>query len=233
MSITPKFDYTNFKKQKMMNVIRPIGNLFCKTYYKVEFEGLENINRTDAFIIAPNHVTEFDPLFVAMASKRLFYYIAKSELFKNPLLNKAIRSLNGFPIVRGIGDKNALNYAIEVIRRGEVLCIFPEWSGTTPAPSEPPMLLHKADWAASGRKPEPLPEERHVHNEGSRINTPLPVRNISGWKEPSGLRVLSREQPSPRKGSPKGNILRQTRVPGSPPDIPAGAFLPDNWYPSR
>lgn len=72
MSITPKFDYTNFKKQKMMNVIRPAGNLFCKTYYKVEFEGLENIDRADAFIIAPNHVTEFDPLFIAMASKRLF-----------------------------------------------------------------------------------------------------------------------------------------------------------------
>ena len=117
MSITPNFDYSNFEKKKMMDVIRPIGNLFCKTYYKVKFEGLENIDRNDAFIIAPNHVTEFDPLFVAMASKRLFYYIAKAELFKNPILNKAIRGLNGFPIVRGIGDKNALNYAVEIIKR--------------------------------------------------------------------------------------------------------------------
>ena len=78
MSITPNFDYSNFEKKKMMDVIRPIGNLFCKTYYIVEFEGLENIDRNDAFIIAPNHVTEFDPLFIAMASKRLFYY----KLFK-------------------------------------------------------------------------------------------------------------------------------------------------------
>lgn len=126
MSETVKFDYTDFKKHKMMNVIRPVGSLFCKTYYKVQFEGLENIDRTDGFIIAPNHVTEFDPLFIAMASKRLFYYIAKAELFKNPILNKAIRSLNAFPIVRGIGDKTALNYAIEIVKRGEVLCIFPE-----------------------------------------------------------------------------------------------------------
>lgn len=126
MSETVKFDYTDFKKHKMMNVIRPVGKLFCKTYYKVQFEGLENIDRTDGFIIAPNHVTEFDPLFIAMASKRLFYYIAKAELFKNPILNKAIRSLNAFPVVRGIGDKTALNYAIEIVKRGEVLCIFPE-----------------------------------------------------------------------------------------------------------
>ena len=135
MSITPNFDYSNFEKKKMMDVIRPIGNLFCKTYYKVEFEGLENIDRNDAFIIAPNHVTEFDPLFVAMASKRLFYYIAKAELFKNPLLNKAIRSLNGFPVVRGIGDRNALGYAVEILKRGEVLCIFPE--GTRSPDSTP------------------------------------------------------------------------------------------------
>lgn len=126
MSVTPKFDYTKFKKYKMMDVIRPVGNLFCKTYYKVEFEGLENIDRQGGFIIAPNHVTEFDPLFIAMASKRLFYYIAKYELFENSLLNKAITHLNGFPIVRGKGDMNAINYAIELVRRGEVLCIFPE-----------------------------------------------------------------------------------------------------------
>lgn len=126
MSVKPNFDYTNFKKHKLMNVIRPLGNLLCKTYYKVEFVGVENLNRNDGFIIAPNHVSEFDPLFIAMASNRLFYFIAKYELFKNPILNKALTGLNAFPIVRGIGDMNAIKYAIEVVRRGEVLCIFPE-----------------------------------------------------------------------------------------------------------
>ena len=41
-------------------------------------------------------------------------------------MNKAITHLNGFPIVRGKGDMTAINYAVELIRRGEVLCIFPE-----------------------------------------------------------------------------------------------------------
>lgn len=126
MSVKPKFDYTNFKNHKMLDVIRPIGNLLCKTYYKVEFEGLENLDRKGGFIIAPNHVSEFDPLFIAMASKRLFHYIAKYELFENPVLNKAMTHFNAFPIVRGKGDMVAINYAIELVRRGEVLCIFPE-----------------------------------------------------------------------------------------------------------
>lgn len=126
MSVKPNFDYTNFKNYKMMDVIRPLGMLLCKTYYKVEFEGLENLDRNGGFIIAPNHVSEFDPLFIAMASKRLFHYIAKYELFENSVLNKAITHLNAFPIVRGKGDMTAINYGIELVRRGEVLCIFPE-----------------------------------------------------------------------------------------------------------
>lgn len=135
MSVKPNFDYTNFKNHKLMNVIRPIGNALCKTYYKVEFRGLENLDRKGGFIIAPNHVSEFDPLFIAMASKRLFHYIAKYELFKNPILNKAMTYCNSFPIVRGKGDMVALNYAIELVRRGEVLCIFPE--GTRSADGTP------------------------------------------------------------------------------------------------
>ncbi len=126
MSVKPKFDYTNFKNYKMLDVIRPIGNLLCKTYYKVEFRGLQNLDRKGGFIIAPNHVSEFDPLFIAMASKRLFHYIAKYELFENSVINKAMTHFNAFPIVRGRGDMVAINYAIELVRRGEVLCIFPE-----------------------------------------------------------------------------------------------------------
>lgn len=120
------YNFDEFKRRKFMNVIRPFGNFFCKTYYKVSYEGIENIQRSDGFIIAANHVTEYDPLLIAMASKRLFYYIAKSELFKNPLLANAIIGLNGFPVMRGKGDMTAINYAVELVRRGEVLCIFPE-----------------------------------------------------------------------------------------------------------
>lgn len=120
------YDYTKFQNYKMMNVIRPLGNLICKTLFKVEYEGLENLDRNGGFIIAPNHILEFDPLFIAMADKRLFHYIAKSEIFENPIVNKAATHLNAFPIVRGKGDMTAVNYAIELIRRGEVLCIFPE-----------------------------------------------------------------------------------------------------------
>jgi 1-acyl-sn-glycerol-3-phosphate acyltransferase len=165
-----KFDYSSFKNRKMMDKIRPIGNLFCKTYYKVEFEGLENIDRKDGFIIAPNHVSEFDPLFVAMASERRFFYIAKYELFKNPVLCNAITSLNGFPIIRGKGDMNAINHAIELIRRGETLCIFPE--GTRSLDGAPKEAKSGVGYIARYTGADIIPTAIYMENKdkkGSRV----------------------------------------------------------------
>ncbi len=121
-----KFDYNEFNNNNLINVIRPVGNLLCKTHYKVEYIGLENLERKGGFIIAPNHISAIDPLFIALASKRKYYYMAKYELFENPVMNVLMQQMNSFPIIRGKGDLKALNYAIELVRRGEVLCIFPE-----------------------------------------------------------------------------------------------------------
>lgn len=165
-----KFDYTSFKNYKMMDVIRPVGKLFCKTYYKVEFEGLENIDRKDGFIIAPNHVTEFDPLFIAMASQRKFHFIAKYELFNNIILNKAITHLNGFPVIRGRGDMNAVNYAVELIRRGEVLCIFPE--GTRSPDGTPKEAKSGVGYIARYTGADIVPTAIHMENKdkkGSKV----------------------------------------------------------------
>ena len=164
------YNFSEFKKRNLMNVIRPIGNLFCKTYYKVEYIGLENIERNDGFIIAPNHITEFDPLLIAMASKRLFYYIGKYELFKNPILAKAITGLNGFPVMRGKGDMRAINYAVELIRRGEVLCIFPE--GTRSVDGTPKTAKSGVGYIARHSKCDVIPTAIYMENKdkkGSKV----------------------------------------------------------------
>ena len=171
--MTPKvsnYNFSEIKKRNLMNIIRPIGNLFCKTYYKVEYIGLENIERNDGFIIAPNHITEFDPLFIAMASKRLFYYIAKCELFKNPILAKAIIGLNGFPIMRGKGDMRAINYAVKLVSRGEVLCIFPE--GTRSPDGTPKEAKSGVGYIARHSNADIVPTAIYMENKdkkGSRV----------------------------------------------------------------
>ena len=52
--------------------------------------------------------------------------MGKKELFENPVVKYFLSKLNGFPIVRGGADKEALDYAINVAKEGKILGIFPE-----------------------------------------------------------------------------------------------------------
>ncbi len=149
------YDYGKFRNYKMMNTIRPLCNLFSKVKYDIEFVGQENLDRKGGFIIAANHISALDPMFIAMSSNRLFHYIAKKELFENPLMSKAIVHLNAFPIVRGIGDMDAVNYSIELIRRGEVLCIFPE--GTRSPDGTPKEAKSGVGYIARATKADVIP----------------------------------------------------------------------------
>lgn len=170
MSSENLFDYSKFQNYKMINTIRPLGKLACKTLYKVEYEGLENLDRKGGFIIAPNHVVAYDPLFIAMASERPFHYIAKYEIFENPIVNKAATHLNAFPIVRGRGDMRAINYAVELLRRGEVLCIFPE--GTRSPDGTPKRAKSGVGYMARESGVDVIPVAIYMENKdkkGSRV----------------------------------------------------------------
>lgn len=164
-----EFDYSSFNNYKAMNVIRPACNLLCKTKYKIEFRGKENLERKGGFIIAANHISALDPMFIAMASKRLFHYIAKKELFENPVMAKALIHLNGFPVKRGIGDMNAVNYGIELVRRGEVLCIFPE--GTRSPDGTPKAAKSGVGYIARATRADVVPVAiyKEKNEKGSKV----------------------------------------------------------------
>ena len=121
------FDFSDYSTRKAFDFYRPICNLYCKTKVKLIVEGEENINREDGLIIAANHSYILDPVFIATASKnRLLHFIAKYEVFKNPIARSILKSCNAFPVVRGKGDMKAINYASDLVKNGKVLCIFPE-----------------------------------------------------------------------------------------------------------
>ncbi len=121
------FDFSDYTTRNGFNVFRPLCNLCCNTRVKLVVEGLENLNRDDGFIIAANHSIIYDPIFLATACKdKLFHFVAKYEVFKNPIVAAFLKSCNAFPIVRGKGDMQAINYASDLVKKGKILCIFPE-----------------------------------------------------------------------------------------------------------
>jgi 1-acyl-sn-glycerol-3-phosphate acyltransferase len=79
-------------------------------------------------IIASNHASYFDPPLLACAVPRELHFLAKEELFRIPLFGALIRSVNAIPIRRRMADLSGLTRAMEKLRGGAALLMFPEGS---------------------------------------------------------------------------------------------------------
>ena len=66
-------------------------------YYRISFEGRENVPKGTAVIFASNHRSYLDPVLVAMAAPHPFNFIAKEPLFRNPVFGGFIRLMGAFP----------------------------------------------------------------------------------------------------------------------------------------
>lgn len=95
-------------------------------WFDLRFEGRENIPKGKAFVYASNHRSYADPVLVTLSGRGRFSFMAKSELFEKPLFAWLIRSLGAFPVERGTGDTAAIDRAIDNVKHGTNLLIFPE-----------------------------------------------------------------------------------------------------------
>lgn len=94
--------------------------------FRPKIIGAENVPAEGAFILAANHISNWDPPFLGTFAGRVVCYMAKEELFKNPVLGAAIRALNAFPVKRGASDKSAIKNAVKILKGGNCLGLFPE-----------------------------------------------------------------------------------------------------------
>lgn len=107
----------------VINVFRGFSEIF----YKYEVIGEENIPNEGNIIIAANHKSNLDPIFLAAAIKnREVAAIAKKELFNIKPLGFILDKLNVIPINRDKPDVSTIKNILRAIKDGYVLGIFPE-----------------------------------------------------------------------------------------------------------
>jgi glycerol-3-phosphate dehydrogenase (NAD(P)+) len=113
-------------------ISRAILQPFFHLYFRLSRIGRENIPASGPVIFASNHRSFLDPFIVGVLSRRPVYYVAKSEIFKNPLVAWFVSSLGAFPVRRGAGDADMLATARAILERGDCILIFPEGTRTRP-----------------------------------------------------------------------------------------------------
>jgi len=107
-------------------VARAICWLLLKIFWRVEVKGIDNIPKNGGLILASNHVSYLDPIVLGISIKRKIYFIAKKEAFNNFFGSLLLHNLNAFPVDRGKTDILAFKKAINILKEGKILGIFPE-----------------------------------------------------------------------------------------------------------
>ena len=88
--------------------------------------GAEHVPQEGGVIVAANHMSNWDPPFLASFLERPVSYMAKQELFEIPIFGTVIRWLFAFPVRRGEADRSAVKAAVKELRAGRCVGIFPE-----------------------------------------------------------------------------------------------------------
>ena len=105
-----------------------VSQLIVFPIYKFIFRGRligrENIPEKGSFIMVSNHGSLLDPPLLGHALGRNISFMAKSELFRIPLLGFIIKACGAYPVRRGIADKNTIKIACQKLSNNNSIGIF-------------------------------------------------------------------------------------------------------------
>jgi 1-acyl-sn-glycerol-3-phosphate acyltransferase len=87
-------------------------------------------------LVVSNHQSMFDPLLIGLASRRYLSFLARKNLFEQPVLAPMIRKLNAIPIDRTLG-KDGIQSVLAALNEGRAVLVFPEGERTHTGEVEP------------------------------------------------------------------------------------------------
>ena len=109
-------------------VLKAILTPVLRFFFRVRAEGLEHLPAEGPAILASNHLSFSDSIFLPMVLRRRITFVAKAEYFEDRKTAWIFRALGQIPIKRGSGSAahRALASAREVLAAGGLFGIYPE-----------------------------------------------------------------------------------------------------------
>lgn len=107
-------------------IIKIFLNIFFNIYFRIEKHGEENLPE-GAYILAPKHLSNWDPpIIVAKMKRNDVYILAKQELFVNGLVKFLAKKTKVLPVKRDSHDTAVIKQSVKILKNGNVFVIFPE-----------------------------------------------------------------------------------------------------------
>jgi 1-acyl-sn-glycerol-3-phosphate acyltransferase len=103
-------------------------------WFRWRFEHLERIPARGPALIACNHASYLDPIanaYAVVKAGRRPRFLAKDDLFRIPVVGRALVGCGQIPVSRGRGDRTPLLRAERALAEGEVVVVYPEGTVTS------------------------------------------------------------------------------------------------------
>ena len=187
--------------------MRVLVNAVLGLGFRFRAYGVERVPRDGGLLMLSNHQSYLDPPILGAKLPRPMAYLAKSELFRNPVFGWGIRQLNAFPVRQGKGDVGAMKESIRLLQAGWLLNIFPEGGRTSdgelnPAQKGAGLIIRRAGvkvlptvidgsydaWPKDRRLPRPHPI-RVLYGEPVDLSH-LKADDVRKWTDDTLARML-------------------------------------------
>jgi len=126
-----KLDYTSRPSKLWYWIERRVFDVIFHTFWPLRAYGRENVPKVGAAIVVSNHLSMLDPFVVAYAISRYISFMAKEELFRNPIVRFFVRVTGAFPVDRSRMDAATMRTAMDLLKAGNLLGMFPEGTRST------------------------------------------------------------------------------------------------------
>ncbi len=113
-------------KVKWYFVARFLCQVFTLLFFRYRVYGRNRIPTEGPFIIAGNHQSFLDPVFMGIGAKRRLLFMARDSLFRSRLFGGLIRSTNAIPLSREKADIGAIKLVLAQLKEGHGVCLYPE-----------------------------------------------------------------------------------------------------------
>jgi acyl-[acyl-carrier-protein]-phospholipid O-acyltransferase/long-chain-fatty-acid--[acyl-carrier-protein] ligase len=110
-------------------MVRTVGALVARCLYRVRTIDPANVPPTGGVLLLPNHITWIDAVVLQLACRRPISFLVADSIYRQPVLNPILRLFGAIPISSGRA-RDGMRLAVERLRAGEVVCLFPEGAMT-------------------------------------------------------------------------------------------------------
>lgn len=104
---------------------RQLARMLCAALFRFRAYHLRRVPASGAALFVSNHQSYLDPALAGIALARVIHFMARRSLFVGPL-GWLIRGVHAFPVERDRADLPAMRQAIDLLRAGKSVMVFPE-----------------------------------------------------------------------------------------------------------